>query len=183
VRPEPGVTGAGAWRACRPQRGTIAPACPRRDAGAVSCLAGRAGPGARRRAPGLGGRAGAPRRRLDDVVSSLRSFSATLLHVEHGRGVPDGVARGATHQTHRGGFCITVWGNKMLHKQATSTVNGLIPASVSLPPKGRPPGIAARSVQHVLAQYRLCKNPLLGCGGRAGPRASAPAMAPHQASW
>jgi len=50
-----------------------------------------------------------------------------------------------------------VLGNKMLHKQATgdSTVNGLIPASVLLPPKGRPPGITARSVQHVLAQYRF----------------------------
>jgi len=46
-----------------------------------------------------------------------------------------------------------------LHKQATgdSTVNGLIPASVLLPPKGRPPGITARSVQHVLAQYKSYK--------------------------
>jgi len=116
VRPAPGMTGAGAWGACRPQRGTTAPACLRRDAGAVSCLAGRA----RRSAPGLGGRAGAPQRRLDDVVSSLRSFSATLLHVEHGRGVPDGVERGATRQTQRRSSDVSEKekGVSMIHKIA-----------------------------------------------------------------
>ncbi len=68
-----------------------------------------------------------------------------------------------------------VRGNKMLHKQATvdSTVNGLIPASVPLPPKGRPPGIAARSVQHVLAQYRLLRRMYWarGCCTQSGARA------------
>ncbi len=54
-----------------------------------------------------------------------------------------------------------VLGNKMLHKQATGDIDGQrANSSFSvITSQGSPPGIAARSVQHVLAQYRICRNP------------------------